>query len=158
MPWTEPSVESIMTAAPLVVGPTDSLAGAMHTMFLNRVRHAPVCDAGGIVGLLSQRDVYYAQAHIDDGRTDLIVADAMSTFVYVVSPETPVEQVARDLADAKYGAAVVAIGGKPVGVFTTTDALRMLSRILGDLRRDAQTIPPNRRAPADEAEHPVSPR
>jgi acetoin utilization protein AcuB len=51
-----------------------------------------------------------------------------------VRPDTPVDEVAREMADRRYGCAVVIEGGKVVGVFTTTDALRALSELL-DRRR-----------------------
>jgi CBS domain-containing protein len=35
------------------------------------------------------------------------------------------------MADKKHGSAVVVEGGEVVGVFTTTDALRALARVLG---------------------------
>lgn len=50
----------------------------------------------------------------------------MSTDVYVVGPDTPLEQVASAMADHKYGCAVVTEGNHVVGIFTTVDALRAL--------------------------------
>jgi acetoin utilization protein AcuB len=46
--------------------------------------------------------------------------------VYCVSPDAPLVEVAREMAEHKYGSAVVVEGPKVVGVFTTTDALRAL--------------------------------
>ncbi|HEY4121645.1 MAG TPA: CBS domain-containing protein [Byssovorax sp.] len=135
---TRPTVEEFMTHAPVVVSPGDSLAGAMHTMITHRVRHLPVCDEGRIVGVVSQRDVYYAQAH-QDGSARVI--DAMTQFVYTVRPDTPLEEVARDLEEAKYGAAVVVLGEQVVGVFTTIDALHALTTVLAELRRSSTTQP-----------------
>jgi predicted transcriptional regulator len=45
--------------------------------------------------------------------------------IYTVRPDTAVEEVARDLEEAKYGAPVVVLGDEVMGVFTTTDALRV---------------------------------
>ena len=148
MRWNRPLVEDFMTRAPVVVAPGDPLEAAAHAMITHRVRHLVVCDEGSVVGVVSQRDVYYTQAHREDAAEVARVSDAMTPFVYAVRPDAPVEEVARDLADAKYGAVVVTIGDAPVGVFTSTDALRMLSEVLGDLRRAASTRSP---AGADDA-------
>jgi acetoin utilization protein AcuB len=144
MHWNRPTVEAFMTAPAIVVSPADPLSTAAHAMAVNRIRHLVVCDDGKIAGVLSQRDVFYTQAHRENEAEPLRVADAMTPFVYNVAPDALIEEVVRDIGDAKYGAAVVVQGDEPIGIFTTTDALSVLAEVLGDLRsRDA--------APTDEA-------
>jgi CBS domain-containing protein len=63
MRWNRPTVDAFMTRAPVVVSPGDPLSSAMHTMLTHRIRHLPVCEGGRVVGVVSQRDVYYTQAH-----------------------------------------------------------------------------------------------
>jgi acetoin utilization protein AcuB len=141
MRWNRPTIESVMTPTPISVGPEEPLSRAAQGMAVHRVRHLPVCQAGGVIGVVSQRDILRA-AQDPDERPRTRVCDAMNAFVYTVGPQTPLEEVAADLADTKYGAAIVVEGGLPVGIFTTTDALRVLSEILGDLRRDAKAARP----------------
>jgi acetoin utilization protein AcuB len=137
--WDRPTVEAFMTRPAIAVSPADPLSSAAHAMAMNRIRHLVVVDQGRVVGVVSQRDVFSTQAHREDEGEALRVADAMTPFVYTVAPDALVEEVARDIADAKYGAAVVVADDEPIGVFTTTDALSVLVEILGDHRRQAIT-------------------
>jgi acetoin utilization protein AcuB len=100
------------------------------------VRHLPVLDGGKLAGLISQRDLYFYEAL---GATDpeaVMVDEAMSQETFSVRPEANVEEVALEMAEHKYGCAVVMDGVHVVGVFTTTDALRALAE-LGPLPQNA---------------------
>ena len=57
------------------------------------------------------------------------VEEAMSVDVYSVAPDTPLLEVAGEMADHKYGCAVVTQGTHVVGIFTVVDALRALVAI-----------------------------
>ena len=46
-----------------------------------------------------------------------------------VRPDTLVDEVARQMLSRKVGSAVVIDGGFVVGIFTTTDALRVLGAV-----------------------------
>jgi CBS domain-containing protein len=49
---------------------------------------------------------------------------------YTVNPDTPLCDVARAMADHKYGCAlVIEPGGKLVGLFSTIDALHVLAGV-----------------------------
>jgi acetoin utilization protein AcuB len=54
----------------------------------------------------------------------------MTMDVYVAAPSTPLAEVARVMAENKYGSAVVMDRAKIVGVFTTVDALNALAQVL----------------------------
>jgi CBS domain-containing protein len=54
------------------------------------------------------------------------VEDAMTSDVYLVSPDAPLGEVASAMAEHKYGCAVVMNGTHLAGIFTTVDALRTL--------------------------------
>ena len=62
----------------------------------------------------------------------MTVAEAMSPEPYTVPPGAPIDAVAIDMARRKIGSAVVVNRGKVVGIFTTVDALRVLSGLLAD--------------------------
>ena len=55
------------------------------------------------------------------------VTDAMVTEAYVVDLETPVASVAKTMADRHFGSALVTRRGKLAGIFTMTDACRVLA-------------------------------
>lgn len=119
-----------MTPSPFSIGKDQSLAHAHAVMREHGVRHLPVLDGGQLVGMLTQRDLALVEALPDVDPRKVTVEDAMSTEVYVVTPETPLLEAARTMAEKKYGSAVVAEGSKVVGIFTTVDACAVLARLL----------------------------
>jgi acetoin utilization protein AcuB len=123
-------VRTYMSAAPVTIGRDQSLATAHRLMRQHNVRHLPVLDGGELVGLVSIRDLHFLETLPSVVPEDVRVEEAMSPDPYKVSPNTSLERVAREMAEHKYGSAVVVDRGKVVGVFTTVDALRALITLL----------------------------
>ena len=96
------------------------------------IRHLPVLSAGRLLGLLSQRDLYLVETLPGVNPKRISVEEAMSQDVYRVAPSAKLEAVARTMTQRKYGCAVVMDEGRVVGMFTTVDALRVLTRLLGE--------------------------
>jgi acetoin utilization protein AcuB len=96
----------------------------------HRIRHLPVLGGGKLIGVVSQRDLYFIETLRDVDPERVAVSEAMSQDVYAVEPTTDVTEVAKEMVSHKYGAAVVVERGHVVGVFTTVDALRALSELL----------------------------
>jgi acetoin utilization protein AcuB len=124
------SIDHFMTPYPHCIGRDQSLAVAEERMRVLGVRHFPVLDGGRLVGILSQRDVYFVEILREVDPSKATVADAMSTEVYVVPPERPLGEVAAAMAERKFGCAVIARGDQIQGIFTTTDALRSVAGIV----------------------------
>ncbi|MGZ3477746.1 MAG: CBS domain-containing protein, partial [Polyangiales bacterium] len=57
------------------------------------------------------------------------VRDAMSREPFIVGPESPISAVARLMADARVGSAVVMSAGQVVGILCAFDALNALARL-----------------------------
>ncbi len=127
---TKHPVRSFMTASPVVVASHRTLAEAHQLMREHRVRHLPVVDDGRLVGILSQRDLYMLETLRGIDVASETVAEAMTAEPYTAAPDAPLDDVAREMADHRYGSAVVVDGGAVVGVFTTVDALRALAALL----------------------------
>ncbi len=123
------TVRDFMTPTPHSIGRDQPLSLAQERMRTYGVRHLPVLEGGKLAGILSQRDALFIETLRDVDPKQVPVEDAMSTDVYVVSPDTPLEQVAAEMAQNKYGCAVVAEGSRILGIFTTTDALRALVHV-----------------------------
>jgi acetoin utilization protein AcuB len=125
-----PTLRSYMTASPHTVGCDQPLFRAEAIMREHKIRHLPVLEGGQLVGMLSERDVRLVRALHPIEPEEWVVEDAMSNEPYQVSPDEPLDRVAATMAERGYGAAVVAEGGKIVGIFTAIDGLRALSEIL----------------------------
>ena len=125
-------IEHYMSSVLVVIDPHQTIAEASRLMRLHSIRHLPVVDKSSVVGLLSQRDVYLIETRKDVDERRVTVDEAMTTELYTVEPDEPLNAVVRTMADKKLGAAVVTHGGKLKGLFTTTDALRALAVIVVD--------------------------
>jgi acetoin utilization protein AcuB len=93
------------------------------------IRHLPVLRGGKLVGVLTQRDLYFLETISGVDIEIDKVADAMTSDVYSVEPEESLREVARVMATRKYGCAVVMEDGRVLGIFTVTDAMRQLAEV-----------------------------
>lgn len=123
----EQTIENFMSTVLVVIEPRRTLAEAARVMRAHDIRHLPVVESGRIVGVLSQRDVYLVETLSDADPEEIRVDEAMTPEPFVVDPDEPVHVVAKRMAEKKLGSAVVAHGGKLLGLFTVTDALRALA-------------------------------
>lgn len=123
-------VRALMTRSPACIAAHRSLADAWQMMQRERVRHLPVLDGGTVVGMISQRDLGLLGSQVPARLNEVAIQEAMSGEPYVVGPSTSVRAVVGTMCAQRLGAAIVVDGGYVVGVFTTTDALALLSRLL----------------------------
>jgi acetoin utilization protein AcuB len=144
---TRRPISKYMSATPHTIGADQPLSVAHELMREHHVRHLPVLERGEVVGVLSQRDLYFIETLKGVVPEEVPVSEAMATEPYLVDREAPLEQVATAMAARKLGSAVVLAGGRVAGVFTTIDALHALAEILGAERTRAR---PARRAQAKE--------
>jgi acetoin utilization protein AcuB len=114
-------IERYMTSGAHTVGAEQTLSHAATLMKKHNIRHLPVLHSGKLVGIVSDRDLRFLESIPDVNPTLITVSDAMTTSVYAVSPETPIQEVVRNMAAHKYGSAVVMQNDKVVGIFTTVD-------------------------------------
>lgn len=121
------AIQDVMTPQPITIGRVESLATAREMMRLNDCRHLPVLEHGELVGVITRRDLYLLETIARVDLTKDMVDDAMVTDAYSVPPDAPLDEVAAEMAAQKYGCAVVIERGRVIGIFTTTDALRVLA-------------------------------
>jgi acetoin utilization protein AcuB len=132
--WEEPTIRQYMTRIPYTVEAAATLHVALGRMQEYGIRHLPVTDKGRIVGMLSDRDVKLV-AGIEGVKLDkTLVIDACHGAPFVVSPDASLRRVAAAMAKKRYGSAIVAERGRPVGIFTTVDACRALAALVAAQR------------------------
>ncbi|HQY59920.1 MAG TPA: CBS domain-containing protein [Polyangiaceae bacterium] len=124
-----PPIHKYMSTSPHTIGAEQTIAMAAKVMAEHRIRHLPVLHGGKVVGMLSQRDVNVIETLKDVDPNVVTVEDAMSGSPYITDAETPLTVVAAEMAEHKYGSAIVMQANHVVGVFTTVDACRVLAEI-----------------------------
>lgn len=125
-------IQDCMTRSPHSIGADQKVGLARTLMRGHRVRHLPVLRGGRLVGMISERDIYWIETLKEQAGDELLVSEAMSPSPYAVPPDAPLSEVVREMAEHKYGSAVVLDGAHVVGVFTTTDALAVLAALLAE--------------------------
>jgi acetoin utilization protein AcuB len=124
-----PQIQKYMTTTPHTIGGEQTLATAKTMMREYGIRHLPVLHGGKLVGVLTDRDVKLIEGLVDANSGELPVADAMSEAVYTTAPDRGLDVVAAEMAEKKYGSAVIMQNDKVVGIFTTVDACRALAEV-----------------------------
>jgi acetoin utilization protein AcuB len=125
-----PPIARYMTCQPWTIRRDAKLAQAHELMREHKIRHLPVLEAGKLVGIVSERDVYLFE-RLADMDTDVTVEDAMTVDVYAVKCEDSVDAVVEKMAEHKYGSVVVMNRrGLVEGIFTTVDGMQVLADVL----------------------------
>jgi CBS domain-containing membrane protein len=104
-------------------------------MRLGRIRHMPVVgQAGELVGIVSQRDLFHsALMKVLGGYTTevtrevfdvVVVEETMQTAVVTVSPDMPLSEAAKLMMTRRIGCLVVLEGGVITGILTESDFVR----------------------------------
>ncbi len=125
-----PSIGSFMTKSPTLAERSTTMARALRVMEEQGIRHLPILDGQRLVGCVSERELKIVENMRGVDSALCIVGDFILGPPYSVSPDASLREVARTMAEKKYGSAVVVEGERVVGVFTTTDALRALASLL----------------------------
>lgn len=130
-----------MTRNPVTIQDTASIDDGLHLMRERKVRRLPVVDAAGkMVGIVSDKDLLHAAPspattlsvyELHYLLAKLTIKQVMSSPVITVTPDTPLEEAARIMADNKIGGLPVVEGGALVGIITETDIFKILVELLG---------------------------
>jgi acetoin utilization protein AcuB len=124
----------VMTPGPFTATADERLLDAARRMSVHGIRHLPVVDdSGGVIGILSERDVRTAVGDperfvLSGARVALRVRDAMSPDPLRVDEHRPIVELAQLFQDRHIGAVpIVDRAGNLVGIVSYVDALRALA-------------------------------
>ena len=125
-------VDEFTTPCLKSVSPETSLTELERLMKEENIRHIPVKKEGQVLGIISERDVYFSYRL---GDADSIKAqDIMQKNPYQVDSRTKISEVAFYMSENKFGSALVTGADGELGIFTSTDALNALIEVLrGDI-------------------------
>lgn len=125
-----PPISRYMTRQPWTIERGATLTAAHELMRSHAIRHLPVMDAGKLVGIVSERDLHLMETLPDVDPDEVTVEDAMTETVYVARPSDEVAEVVDRMAARKLGSVVVVQDRRVEGIFTSIDALIVLSSVL----------------------------
>ena len=104
------------------------------------IRRAPVVKNGKLLGIISKQDLIDASPtkatslsrwEINYLLSKLTVSEVMTKEVITIEEDTPIEQAARIMADAKIGGLPVRRDGKVAGMITETDLFKVFLEMMG---------------------------
>lgn len=123
-------VATIMTTDPVSVRRGTSIDRVMELMDTHDVRHLPVLDDEGVVGILSDRDVLEGTGWLSPREREIVEAPActvvelMRSPVTTCSPQDGLAAVLGYFVQGRIGCLPVVQGRELAGIVTETDLLR----------------------------------
>ncbi|MAE95517.1 MAG: hypothetical protein CL910_12730 [Deltaproteobacteria bacterium] len=94
-----------------------------------RCHHVPVMDGPRLYGILSREDLHELALKGQASTEGLVAGDVCTRDLLTVDPMRPIVEVAKAMIERKVGSALVTDGDVLVGIFTNTDALRLIAAL-----------------------------
>lgn len=118
-----------MTEIPHTIGKDASVQKARELMREYSYHHLPVLNGGHVVGVITERDLRVAEALGQDEKVH--VEDIMNDEPLFVEPDQNIKEVLELMLKKGYSSVLIRGSPKaPWGVFTTTDAIRLLMALI----------------------------
>jgi len=115
------TARDVMTTSVVSVSPSDSVDEAARLLTFHDVSGLPVCEAGRVVGVVSEADLI--------GKSGSTVGQVMTSPAVTIAESTGLERVAEQLTQQRIRRLPVVDGvGNLVGVVSRRDVLRWASR------------------------------
>jgi len=119
-----------MTAFPCAIAADEPLARARTMMDEHHVRHLAVTRAGCLAGVISAAEVDRVLDAKRGKAGGLRVGDVCSREAYTVDVMAPLDEVLGEMARRRIDCALVVKEERLAGIFTATDACRVLAELL----------------------------
>jgi len=124
------TVRDFISPSPQTISRDITLSEANQLMSDLKIRHLPVVEGGKIIGIVSDRDLRLMVSMNGTDLNKFLVDDVMIREPYQVGPNTSLAEVVNTMAERKLGSALVIENDSIIGIFTTIDALKVLSMYL----------------------------
>ena len=126
-------ISDVMTRNPFNINIDERVRKAKQIIIDNQINHLPVVDDQfRLAGLITDRDIKLHQAVSEDPdfHNHAKVSEIFVQFPYKVFPDTPALEVIEHMLNEHIGSAMIVEKEKLVGIFTKTDACRVLAEFL----------------------------
>jgi acetoin utilization protein AcuB len=130
-----------MTKNPMTIAPETPVPEAREKMKKEKIQRLPVVDKNNkLLGIITEKDILYASPskattldvyEISSLMSKLQVQSVMTKEIITISPDTPLEDAARILADNKIGGLPVLDNGLLVGIITESDLFHVFIELFG---------------------------
>jgi len=131
MTYTRTVGES-MTANPISIAESASLAEAAKILDTRKITGLPVVDASGtLVGVLSQTDLVRVRAnsHLNANWPGLPVAQIMTQPALTIAASATLEEAAKVMEERRvHRLVVIDVAANPIGIISTSDLFRSMVR------------------------------
>jgi CBS domain-containing protein len=133
------TVQEIMTTDVTTVQETEMLLDAAIIFARSSLRHLPVLRENILVGVVTERDVKRfapgVMSGVSSGKYNEIMESTplsrvMTRDPMTLKPDQDVADAAEIFSTKRFGCLPVVDDGKLVGIVTTTDMLRLMSRMM----------------------------
>lgn len=114
-------VKDIMTKSVAYVNPSSTVIDAAKLMQQHNVGSIPVCDQGGIVGIVTDRDIIVRNVASGKNPQQTAVRDVMTQNVLTVNPEMEMDEVTKIMASSKIRRVPVVDHNNLVGIVALGD-------------------------------------
>jgi CBS domain-containing protein len=131
-------VHDLMTQPVRTLGQNDKLSVADALMRAENIRHLPVVDDDGrLVGILSQRDLFFnalvralgfGSTSYDRMLSTILVKEVMTDNVVTTTPETLTTAAARVMVNRKIGCLPVIDGAALIGILSESDIVSAVAQ------------------------------
>jgi acetoin utilization protein AcuB len=134
-----------MTRSPFTVRSDGSVGDARETMKRERIHRLPVADKKGhLVGIVTEKDILYASPspastldvwEMNSLLSRLTVGEVMTSDPISVTPDVPIEQAARIMADNDIGGLPVVEKETLVGIITESDIFKVFIELFASRQK-----------------------
>jgi CBS domain-containing protein len=134
-----PTIKTVMTPFPYSTTPEQSVRQALALMADHNIHHLPVTEDGGLIGMVSSRDIQLIldSAPNDTSDEQVKVGAVMTEETFTVDLSERLDGVLHRMAEHHLRSVVVTRKGKLVGIFTQVDACSAFADFLREQVRRA---------------------
>lgn len=135
-------VSHIMSKNVITISSTDSLLDIEQIFRSYHLRHAPVCEDGEVIGMISIIDLRRRVSALDDENmssrdaTKLHASEIMAIDPVTVQSHQTVREIASIFSDNEFHAIPVLENDNLVGIISTTDIIRFLMDAIIELEQN----------------------
>jgi len=131
-------LETNMTKYPVVITKEMKISTAAGLMKELCIRHLPVTENAKIIGVVTERDLLRFENN-HENKSASSVEEVMIKDSYITDPSTSLPEIVSRMAKDKLECTVIVDSSySVVGIFTTTDALNLLTQILEEEKEEIE--------------------